>query len=170
MVLVYKLIYNIINITLVQVISTRLHVCVMYYDGLLRRYSRTTLQVNIWQQTTYDHVYVDICIDIHILWPSWLTCISLIRKYNRYYGSTIWTYHIYILASAFKGLRLYRSNVSPALMSALCKWIYAMKTSSNGSIFRVTGHLCGGFTGHWWLPCTKVSDAELWCFLWSAPE
>ena len=25
-------------------------------------------------------------------------------------------------------------------------------------------------TGHWWIPLTKASDAELWCFLWSAPE
>ena len=37
-------------------------------------------------------------------------------------------------------------------------------------IFRVTGHLCGEFTGHRWIPRTKASDAELWCFLWSAPE
>ena len=35
-----------------------------------------------------------------------------------------------------------------------------MMTSSNGNIFRVTGHLCGEFTG--------PRDAELWCFLWSA--
>ena len=33
-----------------------------------------------------------------------------------------------------------------------------MMTSSNGNIFRVTGHLCGEFTG------TKASDAELWLF------
>ena len=24
--------------------------------------------------------------------------------------------------------------------------------------------------GHRWIPHTKASDAELWCFLWSAPE
>ena len=30
--------------------------------------------------------------------------------------------------------------------------------------------LCGEFTGHRWIPRTKASDAELWCFLWSAPE
>ena len=36
--------------------------------------------------------------------------------------------------------------------------------------FRVTGHLCGEFTGHRWIPHTKASDAELWCFLWSASE
>ena len=45
-----------------------------------------------------------------------------------------------------------------------------MMTSSNGNIFRVTGPLCGEFTGHRWIPRTKASDAELWCFLWPAPE
>ena len=39
-----------------------------------------------------------------------------------------------------------------------------MMTSSNGTIFPVTGHLCGKFTGLRWLPRTKASDAELWCF------
>ena len=43
-------------------------------------------------------------------------------------------------------------------------------TSSNENIFRVTDPLCGEFTGHRWIPCTKASDAELWCFLWSASE
>ena len=37
-----------------------------------------------------------------------------------------------------------------------------MMTSSNWNIIRVTGHR--------WLPPTKASDADLWCFLWSAPE
>ena len=45
-----------------------------------------------------------------------------------------------------------------------------MMTSSNGNIFRVTGHLYGEFTGPRWIPRTKASDAELWYFLWSAPE
>ena len=44
-----------------------------------------------------------------------------------------------------------------------------MMTSSNGNIFRVTGLLCGKFTGHRWIPHIKARDAELWCFLWSAP-
>ena len=46
---------------------------------------------------------------------------------------------------------------------------YFMMMSSNGNIFRVTGPLCGEFIGHRWIPRTKASDAELWCFLWSAP-
>ena len=39
-----------------------------------------------------------------------------------------------------------------------------MMTSSNGNIFRVTGHLCGEFTGPRWIPHTKASDAELLMF------
>ena len=45
-----------------------------------------------------------------------------------------------------------------------------MMTSSIGYIFRVTGHLCGDFTGPRWIPRTKGSDAELWCFFWSTSE
>ena len=46
-----------------------------------------------------------------------------------------------------------------------CKtWLFIM-TSSNGNIFRVTGPLCREFTGHRWIPLTKASDTELWCFL-----
>ena len=44
-----------------------------------------------------------------------------------------------------------------------------MMTSSNGNIFRVTGHLCGD-RGDRWIPHTKAIDAELWFSLWSAPE
>ena len=40
-------------------------------------------------------------------------------------------------------------------------------TSSNRSIFRVTGLVCGEFNGNRWFPLTRTSDAEPWCFLWS---
>ena len=39
---------------------------------------------------------------------------------------------------------------------------------TNGNIFRVTGPLWEELTGHRWIPLTKASGAELWCFLWSA--
>ena len=42
--------------------------------------------------------------------------------------------------------------------------VVGMMTSSNGNIIHVTGYLCGEFTGHRWIPRTKASDAELWCF------
>ena len=53
-------------------------------------------------------------------------------------------------------------------VTAIC--IMDMMTSSNGNIFRVTGHLCGKFTGPRWISRTKASDAELWCFLWFTPD
>ena len=34
-----------------------------------------------------------------------------------------------------------------------------MMTTYDGTIFRVTGPLCGEFTDHRWIPRTKVSDA-----------
>ena len=49
------------------------------------------------------------------------------------------------------------------------KAINIMMTSSNGNFFRFTGLLCREFTGDWWFPLTKASDAQLWCLLWSAP-
>ena len=51
----------------------------------------------------------------------------------------------------------------------MCLWAHEsrhhfMMTSSNRNIFRVTGHLCGEYTGRRRIPHTKASDAELWCF------
>ena len=43
-------------------------------------------------------------------------------------------------------------------------------TSLNGNISRVTGHLCGEFTGPRWIPRTKASDAELSCFFYLRPN
>ena len=43
-----------------------------------------------------------------------------------------------------------------------------MMTSPNGNTSRVTGPLYGKFTGSRWIPHTKASDAEPWCFLWFA--
>ena len=67
--------------------------------------------------------------------------------------------------SIIDALRRLKFNAANDEISSTC-----MMTSSNGNIFRVTGHLCGEFTGPRWIPRTKASDAELWCFLWSAPE
>ena len=48
--------------------------------------------------------------------------------------------------------------------------VHSKVTSSNASIFLVTGILWGESTGHRWIPLTKASDAELWNFLWSVPD
>ena len=58
----------------------------------------------------------------------------------------------------------------PVTWPSLRNLIGCMMTSSNGNIFRVTGHLCGEFISYRWIPLTNASDAELWWFLCSAPE
>ena len=40
----------------------------------------------------------------------------------------------------------------------------SMKTSSNGNISRVTGHLCGEFTGPRWIPRTKAMIRSFYVF------
>ena len=52
------------------------------------------------------------------------------------------------------------ATMQPLVHDDVIKW----------NIFRVTGPLRGEFTGHRWIPLAKASDAELCCFLWSAPE
>ena len=66
----------------------------------------------------------------------------------------IWVYRYWFLAE-LKGI----SNHDIFTMD---KRAYVMTTSSNGNIFRVTGHLCVEFSGDRWIPNAKASDAELW--------
>ena len=52
-----------------------------------------------------------------------------------------------------------RNSICAMGTKSLC-----MMMSSNGNSFRVSGPLCGEFTGHRWIPLTKASKAELWFF------
>ena len=88
-----------------------------------------------------------------------------------------WFFSTEPLICACQGLPLQSLTTIITIMCFIYKcWILNgsqvlfMMTSSNGNIFCITGPLCGEFTSHWWIPLTKASDAELWCFLWSAPE
>ena len=91
-------------------------------------------------------------------------------------GITIWLYVLYIeLYVYITRYHVWMKNcdvVATAVVEHDDYYVAGddMMTSSNGNIFRVTGHLCGEFTGPRWIPHTKASDAELWCLLWSTPE
>ena len=45
-----------------------------------------------------------------------------------------------------------------------------MMSSSNGTIFRVTGLVWGESTVYRQISITKAIHVELWCFLWATPE
>ena len=57
-------------------------------------------------------------------------------------------------------------SVTTVIKNGLCQLAdkNSMMTSSNGNIFRVTGPLCGEFTGHRWIPRTKASDTYFLVF------
>ena len=132
------------------------------------------------------------CLDInhvHLLCNVW--CVSFML-YNNKQHEVVAIYNIYPKPSVNSNLAEYRSSKTPISVAKFasyffskCFFVYRLHgsfpweywmvmdytmTSSNGNIFRVTGHLCRELTGHRGSPRTKVSDAELWCFLWSAPE
>ena len=107
--------------------------------------------------------------------PIWETWKYICIVYHHWDGANNWN------ASSWKtGARYPTWSMMRLLMPwsiALWHWPrylgflqpWPMMTSSNENFFRVTGHLCGEFTGCRWIPRTNASDAELWCFLWSAP-
>ena len=95
------------------------------------------------------------------LWSDWII-ISTKKKTCIFKGFTLWAHNLFV--KSIHNDAVMRRRTGPSLVYII------MMTSSNGNIFRVTGHLCGEFTGPRWIPRTKASDAELWCFLWSAPE
>ena len=51
-------------------------------------------------------------------------------------------------------------SISHIIMHDVIKWKHFPRYCS----------LCREFAGHRWIPLTKSSDAELWCFLWSVPK
>ena len=91
----------------------------------------------------------------------WTTVTSQFQQYYRF-----WSFYR-VTEFNMQSLSIFTDHRA---VVASAPHIIPMMTSSNGNIFRVTGHLCGEFTGLRWIPRTKASDAELWCFLWCAPE
>ena len=83
--------------------------------------------------------------------------VSMLYSFHKV--TNIWLLRIYI--GHHTSIAMY------ALYDSSSGW--NMMTSSNENLFHVTGHLCGESTSHRWIPLTKASDAELWCFVWSAP-
>ena len=64
--------------------------------------------------------------------------------------------------SRLRGQGFHRGDLGSTARRRPGTWVRRnMMTSSNGNIFRVNGHLCGEFTGPWWIPHTKASDLRL---------
>ena len=94
-------------------------------------------------------------------------CFRIIRvKYGSTCGLTVGLHNVGIVKILIKHTKYYPCHKNGFKLP----FNLVMMTSSNGSIFHVTGPLCGDFTRHRWIPRTKASDMEPWCFMWSTPE
>ena len=113
------------------------------------KYSARHFADNIFQMFSFEKCF--------IFWMKFTVC---------FYGSSWWRFGVclyYGLASNFF-LLLYASSVpnktKKIMMTPIIKWKH----------FPCYWPFVRGTTGHRWIPLTKASDAELWCFLWSASE
>ena len=108
------------------------------------------------------------------LWEDFIYCDDSLISISSFTGNTILddknaVSHRYSKRMIESGWRKWSRVPSLVVLNCVGRAErYIMMTSSNRNIFRVTGPLCGEFTGHRWIPLTKASDAELWCFLWPA--
>ena len=90
--------------------------------------------------------------------------ISSVPMSNKIQQNRIYVYIPYFKSYSISnvGIGKWHQVVSYILNAKPCISLSSMMTSSNGNIFRVTGHLWRVFTGCRWIPGTKASDAELW--------
>ena len=122
------------------------------------------------------------CIQLHAVSSFWALAVSR-EKWNHFImpstphkkirNSTEFPVarHIFVRKWVFHSWKyILHYWASASSMELRCFSLLAMMTSSNGNIFRVTGPLCGEFTGDRGIPRTNANAAELWCFLWSASE
>ena len=68
-----------------------------------------------------------------------------------------------------KGPFIVQSVLEPLMIWCCFSSPWVMMTLSEGNIFRYTDPSWWESTDHRWIPLTKAGDAELWCFLWTAP-
>ena len=56
-----------------------------------------------------------------------------------------------------------KKHIDPSTVSRFYSSLYIIHDDViRWNIFRVTGPLCGEFTGHRWIPRTKANDAVIW--------
>ena len=146
----------------------------------------TCIDNYVYMQGNYVFMYRWLCIHNHIIFftqvkiyvVQWKTYVVMSLQGYRTFSMGYWKNYqnfvgvisdcVFLQWQYFKFEWYTTLNASP--------WIWFMQvsncmmTSSNWNIFGVTGYLCGEFTGSRWIHRTKASDAELWCFHWSAPE
>ena len=110
----------------------------------------------------FDFGYMDSFV---FLWYiAWSCAVTYIWLDSQQSFVTRKSYFIVCLFLITEQLHLTLELFQGVYVNGNCTVVSIMMTSSNETICRVTGPLCGEFTGQRWIPLTKDSHAELWCF------
>ena len=105
-----------------------------------------------------------------IKWWNSLECDEIHLSNLRVYGYGIWNYNkkcLFLVKACdlFAHVRQVFFTDTRAIVILPPWWRHLME-----KISALLAPLCGEFTGNRWISHTRASDAELWYFLWSAPE
>ena len=99
-------------------------------------------------------------------WTPHHSCLLL----DKYVHPTLYDGCKYLSMLGFKWIHVRKKDLCLQIVYAvLLHGVYGLRRPQHDDVikwkhFRVTDHLCGEFTGPQWIPRTKASDAELWCF------
>ena len=66
--------------------------------------------------------------------------------------------------------RIYKNSCLVYIVNILAADLIVTQRAKASPWWRHQMETFSAFSGHRWIPRTKASDAELWCFLWSASE
>ena len=147
-----------------------LYVINLHVGVLGKHFTRSTSMYEmIHPKSPYHrHSFTYILFRLDHVWSWWKRWIFFVAKIFH----AFWIF-VLILRENHINIRYHRETTrnlkTPDISYILYFWRFMMMLS-NGNIFRATGHLGGEFTGPRWIPRTKASDTELWCFLGSASE
>ena len=111
------------------------------------------MALNLFITSIHNIPYVYVCKRMQPIWLKYIHCYLVYYIVHSWIAQIKFYMFSMIFQSPFWFLLTIRHHLSSLCRDDVIKW----------------KHLCGEFTGHRWIPRTKASDAELWCFLWSAP-
>ena len=131
-----------------------------------------------WQSLFHVHHIAITYLKFPFIWWIWYSFHTILNKIIIFCKRS--QKENYVIVTVRLAMKCYVTTVGQKSLSTIIIMIlgvtqhqikyHIIMTSSNGNIFRVTGVLCGEFTGHRWIPRTKASKTGLWCFLWFEPE
>ena len=122
------------------------------YSKKTYNFKSNTIDYGDWGNITDENLHCGPSLEIY----------DLENQTQMHYIAKLGEIHQIRVVTFTRGRKFEVVNVELSWCLSLSWWRHQMEI-----FFRVTGPLCGEFSGHRWIPHTKASDAEPLFFLWS---